>query len=389
MVEEQVGKFLHMLAHNQTTHTMSFFCRSGETISRHFHNVLRSIIMLEDQFLRQLDGTQVSLEILQSSKYYLVDTGYMNRSCLIAPYWGVRYHLKEYSVHPPKNAKELFNLRHASLRTTIERAFGVLKKRFPIIASTTEPNYCVDTQNEIILACCILYNYLMGVDLDESLIDEVDEKVLHSHHDRVAPTPREDDDDAKQGDIIRDFIASAIMGKISKKNGGDLSKEVQWCNTPHTLFEKTLKKNFHKCYDIFKDGLSGFGWNDSLNMWIVEPEVWGPFIASKPVAKKWMTTPIPNYSKMAQLWAKDRAKGNHAETAKEKRARYAASTTIDEIDNLISQNEVSLENFEVEDDQRSPGFNVASSRVSSQDAMSSKSKKRRLAEDDELGNVIS
>ena len=70
---------------------------------------------------------------------------------------------------------------------------------------------------------------------------------------------------------------------------------------------------------------------------------------------------MTNYSKMAQLWAKDRAQGNHAKTAKEKRARYAASTTIDEIDNLISQNEVSLENFEVEDDQRSPEIHVARS----------------------------
>ena len=87
-----------------------------------------------------------------------------------------------------------------------------------------------------------------------------------------------------------------------------------------------------------------------------------------------MTTPTPNYSKMTQLWAKDRAKGDHA--AKEKRARYAASTTIDEIDNLISQNEVSLENFEVEDDQKPPEINVVRSRVSSQGAMSSKSKKR-------------
>ena len=53
-----------------------------------------------------------------------------------------------------------------------------------------------------------------------------------------------------------------------------------------------------------------------------------------------MTTPIPNYSKMAQLWAKDRAKGYNAETAKKKRVRYAALTIIDEIDDLISQNEV-------------------------------------------------
>ena len=90
------------------------------------------------------------------------------------------------------------------------RAFGVLKKRFPIITNITEPNYCVDTQNEIILACCILHNYLMGVDPDESLIAKVDEEVLHSHRERVAPTPREDDEDARQGDIIRDSIASTI-----------------------------------------------------------------------------------------------------------------------------------------------------------------------------------
>ena len=50
----------------------------------------------------------------------------------------------------------------------------------------------------------------MGVDLDESLIAEVDEEVFHSHHERVAPTPREDDEDARQGDIIRDFIALAM-----------------------------------------------------------------------------------------------------------------------------------------------------------------------------------
>ena len=106
----------------------------------------------------------------------------------------MRYHLKEYSVRSPENAKELFNLGHASLHTAIERAFGVLKKRFPIIASTTEPNYCADTQNKIILACCILHNYLMGVDPDKSRIAEVDEEVLHSYHECVAPTSREDDD---------------------------------------------------------------------------------------------------------------------------------------------------------------------------------------------------
>ena len=47
----------------------------------------------------------------------------------------------------------------------------------------------------------------MGVGPDESLIAE---EVLHSHHRLVAPTPREDDEDARQGDIIRDSIALAM-----------------------------------------------------------------------------------------------------------------------------------------------------------------------------------
>ena len=122
----------------------------------------------------------------------------MNRNRLITPYRGVCYHLKEYSIRPRENAKELFNLRHASLCNAIERAFGVLKKRFPIIASIIEPSYCVDTQNKIILSCYILHNYLMSVDADESLIAEVDEEVLHSHRERETPILREDDEDARQ-----------------------------------------------------------------------------------------------------------------------------------------------------------------------------------------------
>ena len=46
----------------------------------------------------------------------------------------------------------------------------------------------------------------MGVDPDESLITKVDEEVLYSRHERAALTPREDDEDARQGDIIRDSI---------------------------------------------------------------------------------------------------------------------------------------------------------------------------------------
>lgn len=50
-------------------------------------------------------------------KYYLADAGYSNSDYVMIPYRGVRYHLKEQSLagQKPENAKELFNLRHASL----------------------------------------------------------------------------------------------------------------------------------------------------------------------------------------------------------------------------------------------------------------------------------
>ena len=93
----------------------------------------------------------------------------------MTPYRGVCYHLKEYLVRGLENAEEIFNHRHSSLRNVIERTFGVLKKRFPIISGMTKPFFPVDIVTKIILACCILHNYL--VDSDERLIAEVDQEI--------------------------------------------------------------------------------------------------------------------------------------------------------------------------------------------------------------------
>ena len=66
-----------------------------------------------------------------------------------------------------------------------------------------------------------------------------------------------------------DHIVKELVEKIDIEINKDKVKNQQ----------KTLKKNFHECYDIFKDRLSGFEWNDSLNMWTAELEVWEPLIS--------------------------------------------------------------------------------------------------------------
>ncbi|KAG5059183.1 hypothetical protein JHK87_000212 [Glycine soja] len=93
-------------------------------------------------------------------KYYLVDCGFPNRRKFLAPYRGVRYHLQDFAGHgnDPKNEKELFNLRHASLRNVIERIFGIFKSRFTIFKSA--PPFLFKTQAELVLACAALHNFL-------------------------------------------------------------------------------------------------------------------------------------------------------------------------------------------------------------------------------------
>ncbi|KAK1427138.1 hypothetical protein QVD17_15821 [Tagetes erecta] len=164
--------------------------------------------------------------VIPTGRYYLADAGLPHTSTLMTPYRGVRYHLKEYSTRAPENSKELFNLRHASLRNAIERAFGVLKKRFPIIRSTTEPFYSCETQSAIFLACCILHNFLLEEDRDKDLEDEVLHEVLSGteEEERHATTSiREGSTEATQ---LRNSIANEMWTSylMIKDNEIDMSK---------------------------------------------------------------------------------------------------------------------------------------------------------------------
>ncbi|GKB71336.1 putative nuclease HARBI1 [Tanacetum coccineum] len=118
--------------------------------------------------------------IIPNGKFYLVDGGLPHRSTLIAPYRGVRYHLKEYSNRAPQNPRELFNLCRASLRNSIERAFGILKKRFPI------------------------------EDRDKELEDEVMHEVLNAIQDEEVHAPR---DANNRGEQIRDSMANEMWNE--------------------------------------------------------------------------------------------------------------------------------------------------------------------------------
>jgi len=89
----------------------------------------------------------------------------------------------------------------------------VLKKRFPIIGSGTEPHYDVDTMAKFVLGCCILHNFFCGVDNDESLIEEVDHELLQEDVQPTSTYAREYD--YRVGCHIKDTVANKMKDYVN------------------------------------------------------------------------------------------------------------------------------------------------------------------------------
>ncbi|XP_028108304.1 uncharacterized protein LOC114307119 [Camellia sinensis] len=116
-------------------------------------------------------------------KYYLVDVDFTNMPRFLTLFRSQRYHLQEFHGHHYFGPKELFNHRHSSLRNVIERTFGVLKKRFPILRSM--PNYKSTRQGPFVIACCVVHNQIrLHVAMDPFFMEADNEMVAEAVVDR-------------------------------------------------------------------------------------------------------------------------------------------------------------------------------------------------------------
>jgi hypothetical protein len=97
---------------------------------------------------------------LVEGKYYLADAGYSLTPNTLTPYRGVRYHLKEWETgnQRPQTKEELFNLRHSMLRNVIERSFGVIKRKFPLLRAMLP--YPFDIQVKLVIAAFTIHNFI-------------------------------------------------------------------------------------------------------------------------------------------------------------------------------------------------------------------------------------
>ena len=110
--------------------------------------------------------------------YGLFDAGMgLVQERVLVPYRTTRYHLQVSCVHQgqgvrcltiwqefgtdkPRTAKELFNLRHSSLRSrAVECAFGILKGKWRILSKGVDA-HSVSHACSIIMACFHLHNFV-------------------------------------------------------------------------------------------------------------------------------------------------------------------------------------------------------------------------------------
>ncbi|XP_062089449.1 uncharacterized protein LOC133795983 [Humulus lupulus] len=269
---EILGMFLFTLGHGAGNRlTQERFQHSGETVSRYFNKVLDVLCHMSVDVLKPPDPEfkDVPEEILKDSrymphfkvngvhvnavippedqvpfvgrkgiptqnvmaicnfdmqfiyayagwegKYYLVDAEYPQITGFLGPYKGQRYYLPQFQRgSKPIGYKEVFNQTHSSLRSVIERTFGVWKKRWKILRDM--PSYPYQKQVKIVIASMTLHNYIRRHAKRDRHFEKIRDNPYYCVEDQ---TNIEDEDETVRAsnlnemDNTRDLIAASLMG---------------------------------------------------------------------------------------------------------------------------------------------------------------------------------
>ncbi|TXG72981.1 hypothetical protein EZV62_001560 [Acer yangbiense] len=144
-------------------------------------------------------------------KYYLVDAGYPQMKGFLGPYKGERYHLPHFRRgEQPTGHKEIFNHAHSSLRSIIERTFGVWKKKWSILRDM--PSYSYEKQVKIVIATMTLHNYIRINAQRDRDFDESENYLSEEDNEEMEVNAYEEDGSGRREmEMLRNVIAQSLM----------------------------------------------------------------------------------------------------------------------------------------------------------------------------------
>ncbi|KAL7583203.1 uncharacterized protein LOC128126141 [Lactuca sativa] len=212
-----MAMFLHVIGHNERFRAVKErFHHSTQTIHQCFHEVLRAMMCFAREIIvptssnsttntserhrrlmqifpgaiGALDGTLVHAVVpvdqqtryrgRGKDKYYLCDAAYTNTRGFMAPYRNTRYWLADFRRNRALTKEEMFNHAHAQLRNYIERAYGVLKARFPILKQMAP--YPFPVQRDIVISCVAVHNFIRKYDIEDELFTNFEQNTMVSHN---------------------------------------------------------------------------------------------------------------------------------------------------------------------------------------------------------------
>ncbi|XP_019059555.1 PREDICTED: uncharacterized protein LOC109117196 [Tarenaya hassleriana] len=147
-------------------------------------------------------------------KYYLGDSGYALRPGFLTPYRGERYHPDQYSTsRQPTSYKEMFNKKHSSLRSVIERTFGIWKAKWRVLKE--KPRYNIRVQQKVVAATMALHNFirlsnLQDIDFEIEPVEESDATNEDDSSDDENDEENHNDASIRYMEGIRDEIAATL-----------------------------------------------------------------------------------------------------------------------------------------------------------------------------------
>ncbi|XP_074373632.1 uncharacterized protein LOC141713981 [Apium graveolens] len=149
------------------------------------------------------------------NKYYLCDAAYANTRGFLTPYKNTRYWQSDFRGRRALTREEKFNHAHAQLRNVIERAYGVLKARFPILKQM--PPYTFSTQRDIVIACFAVHNFIRLQKLEDELFDQCDNNVSSDSDGKENEAMVEETEDEVQRTSQGTQFMSSLRDQIALK----------------------------------------------------------------------------------------------------------------------------------------------------------------------------
>ncbi|XP_071725037.1 uncharacterized protein [Rutidosis leptorrhynchoides] len=108
---------------------------------------------------------------------------------ILTPYRNVRYWLGDYHRRRATTKEEKFNHAHARIRNVIERAFGVLKARFPILDKMAP--YEFNVQRDVVIACFAVHNFIRKERINDDLFNHFDTAQIIFDEEQQEENPEE------------------------------------------------------------------------------------------------------------------------------------------------------------------------------------------------------